>query len=1047
MGKSQGGAMSDEGRLQNLRDFTVQICHAADGAIVGTGVAVSMGGQVVTCRHVVEAAGVDPRRAQADGEEVGVYFPQAAGGEVKKRQAAVSGCFPQHDDDVVLLQLVGGPSPLAPEQIAVLGRAEDSAGNPFRSYGYRQLNEYQAGWADGTIQGCVECPEGRVLLTEPVQLKSGQIDEGMSGAAVLDAARNLVVGIVAEAWFPPDQTPKDVDTAWAVNARVLSLAPLGLPLRDEPLPLSPAPQPKTDMAAARAAVAAGLEAAWNNAPPSLDEWVGRDDLLKAISADWADPGRRVTGLIGFGGEGKSSLARRWVDDLLSPVPEGEEPGVRDRPDGLFWWGFYERPSVNEFFEAALKWLSGGQVDPRSILSSTARAAFIGGMLTKGGRYLFVLDGLEVMQHQEGDQYGMLKSADLRDFLGYLAGPGHRSFGLVTSRAPLLDLVAYLSYTHRDVERLSPADGRALLRRLGVKGPDAALDKAVAAWDGHALTLGLLGGLLAERHGGDVSHLADLPPPVAGEPRYERVHRVLRRYDEHLADAERAFLTLFSAFRTPVDDQALQKVFRAKMGRNAITAPIAKLKDAAFQAMVQRLVDYRLLRRDAQAGQYTAHPLVRAHYFARLTAGDRDQTQAAHGRIKDYYLAIAGDTPYNPTLDDLKPLIEVVHHACQAGAYDEAVSIVKGRIYQGSRYVLPNELGAWETDLALMLEFFPTSDTSQEPQMSDPKDKSLILNEAGLCLMSLGRLGEAAPFYERANQIKLNITEDWNNASIGYQNLADLHAHLGALAASAEAAGQALALARRTEDKRNERDSLAYQAWAAHLQGDVAAAGAAFARAETLGREVDTTKRYRYSLAGILHADHLRRAGDAGYARRVTEANLEICERNRWPDDLSRSHRVLGDLDAGAGQHEAAGGHYDAALKIARGISRRDVLIEALLARGRWTARHRGLTGREDPSGLAYGDLDEALAYAVEGGYRIYEADCRVALAWAHLADLALSPSPARRGTVEAARAEAERARQMSADMGYHWGEVDAQEVLDSLNPPAGLEPAGGGLRD
>jgi hypothetical protein len=135
--------MSNDGvRLQNLRDFAVQIRRPSDDAIIGTGIAVTMDGQVVTCAHVVEAAlGVHPR--QADGAEVGIYFPQARGGEEKARRATVARCFPQHDDDVVLLQLTGGAAPLAPEQIAALGKAEPSAGNPFRSYGYRPLGEYE----------------------------------------------------------------------------------------------------------------------------------------------------------------------------------------------------------------------------------------------------------------------------------------------------------------------------------------------------------------------------------------------------------------------------------------------------------------------------------------------------------------------------------------------------------------------------------------------------------------------------------------------------------------------------------------------------------------------------------------------------------------------------------------------------------------------------------------------------------------------------------------------------------------------------------------
>jgi len=42
---------------------------------------------------------------------------------------------------------------------------------------------------------------------------------------------------------------------------------------------------------------------------------------------------------------------------------------------------------------------------------------------------------------------------------------------------------------------------------------------------------------------------------------------------------------------------------------------------------------------------------------------------------------------------------------------------------------------------------------------------------------------------------------------------------------------------------------------------------------------------------------------------------------------------------GHGEPRGARAHYDQALKIARGIARRDEDIAALLARGRWAARY------------------------------------------------------------------------------------------------------------
>jgi hypothetical protein len=68
--------------------------------------------------------GKHPREAL--GAEVGVYFPQLRTGDVKARRATVSRRFPQHDDDVVLLNLASGATPLGPEQIAVLGGADQS---------------------------------------------------------------------------------------------------------------------------------------------------------------------------------------------------------------------------------------------------------------------------------------------------------------------------------------------------------------------------------------------------------------------------------------------------------------------------------------------------------------------------------------------------------------------------------------------------------------------------------------------------------------------------------------------------------------------------------------------------------------------------------------------------------------------------------------------------------------------------------------------------------------------------------------------------------
>lgn len=128
------------------------------------------------------------------------------------------------------------------------------------------------------------------------------------------------------------------------------------------------------------------------APKRLDEWVGRGELLQNLDQDWDVADHSITGLIGFGGEGKSSLALRWIENLSHPnLPQ---------PDGVFWWGFDEQPNVDEFFNAVLKHLDLGGIDPGQLTSVDAKAQTIRAMR---GRYLFVLDGLEVLQVQSCDR--------------------------------------------------------------------------------------------------------------------------------------------------------------------------------------------------------------------------------------------------------------------------------------------------------------------------------------------------------------------------------------------------------------------------------------------------------------------------------------------------------------------------------------------------------------------------------------------------------------------------------------------------------------------
>lgn len=783
------------------------------------------------------------------------------------------------------------------------------------------------------------------------------------------------------------------------------------PIYTEPLPLQAGPQPNTDLDLARHLAQVSLKPDLQVAPLPLEEWVGREQLLAKITQDWFSPEQSITGLIGFGGEGKTSLARRWVTELrlnrLPCTPTGS------KPDGIFWWDFYERNSVDEFFEAALNYLSAEQVDLSTLPSANARANFLAGML-RGKRYLFILDGFEVMQHEQGDEYAQIKSADLYDFLTYFAAGGHESFCLITSRAPLLDLIEYTSYTNRNVDRLSNADGRSLLRKIGVQGTVAQLDRLVNTWDGHALTLSLLGFYLVDRYHGDITRITNISTPTADEDPEQRVQRVLRRYDEHLTEAEQIFLKIFSVFRLPIQQSAFKQVFRDKTKPNALNAPLIQLSPPDFKALIQQLIKYRILRFNPHTHYYKLHPLVRNHYFKQLKEHPAIQLRPLYRSIKDYYLGQSGGTTTTPTLDSLMPLLEVVHYICEIEAYDTAWQFYWERISQRNRYVLIALLCAYETTIATLQEFFSNGDTSQDPLVTSATAKYLILEEIGICWAGLGYLNTSWLFYERAKAVALTA-KNWEKASLINQRLSELHIFRGELSAGSAAAQESFTYAKRARNSWTQMEALVHQAIAADLQGNRDTSADLFLQAEARQQKMQNDTRHLFSWRGIAYANFLNRTGRLSHAEAVAEENLQICQEKGWLNLVGKANRTLGDINLNSGRQSNARQYYDAAIKIARSTPRLDALIESLLSRGQWATRYGDLKA-------ARHDFCEALHYATVNGYRLFEADVRAGLAELHNAE----------GNPSAARSEATQAQEMSREMGYAWGAIAAAEILEKI---------------
>lgn len=180
----------------------------------------------------------------------------------------------------------------------------------------------------------------------------------------------------------------------------------------------------------------------------------------------------------------------------------------------------------------------------------------------------------------------------------------------------------------------------------------------------------------------------------------------------------------------------------------------------------------------------------------------------------------------------------------------------------------------------------------------------------------------------------------------------------------------------------------------------------------MNQEIDNSNQYLDGFRGIQHADYLRLNGYTSKAWDVVRYNMKNCDISKDLPQISRCYRVFGDLYASEGLHKEAESNYSLAVHDARNIDRRDILIEALSARGRWAAKQ----GKIDE---AYSDLEEAYKYASESGYQLYKVDIILGLSLVLLAQ----------GNTSKAKERIETAQKMSIKMNYYWGQLEADNLL------------------
>ena len=434
--------------------------------------------------------------------------------------------------------------------------------------------------------------------------------------------------------------------------------------------------------------------------------------------EWLTAGEDpISALIAIGGMGKSALTWAWMkrdvlgENLPEAAPESAEEAKQcrvpesARPEGVFWWSFYEdRSSFSAFLRDALKYVSNAEVDPDKLKSDYDRTVALLEWLQQR-RVLLVLDGFErelrgyagLSAAYQGDEFergerprdccdphaaGLLKYAT-----ALLTGDSAGRL-LLTSRLFPSELDGIAGCLSRDLLEFSADDAERFFHARGIRGTRAEFTAAWQRYGRHPLTVSLLGGQIADDPDkpGDVAVAQDYTP-VPANSRKER--HVLELAFEALPQKARELLSNTAAFRSPVPYKLLKAAQPGASDREA---------KAAVKTLRERGM---LLQQNSKEGaRYDLHPVVRRYAYDRLT----DKT-GVHSRFRKYFSDVPDvDVQKLKSVDDLLPVIELYHHTVRAGLYEEAFRLYKSRLTDQLYF----QLGAYQVDAELKRALFPTA---------------------------------------------------------------------------------------------------------------------------------------------------------------------------------------------------------------------------------------------------------------------------------------------------------------------------------------------------
>jgi len=663
-----------------------------------------------------------------------------------------------------------------------------------------------------------------------------------------------------------------------------------------------------------------------NIIPSSTNFVGRKTVLQKLDNFYKDATTKIVSIVGWGGFGKSFLAKRYFDVLK------QTESIR-----LFWWGFNQgNNNLELFLDALLSFFFEKKADT-SILSYNTSwqkilklKEYINMYKTQ---YLIVLDGFEdMLETDSSTQFGTIRDKPLEELISFfLELNNKKGLLLITSRYYVKNSLneyykELMGYQSIDLKGLNLTDARGIFKNVQIMSME--LDNLIKSYMGHPLSLTLIAKYFSLLSSNGLKQISKFDFKLTLE---EKLNQVLTQYLSKLSKKELYFLKVFSLFRSTISPISFYDfIHKAKLINNILLG----IDQLEFLKMTQHLIETQLIFKN-EDNKIFLLCLIK-DYFQTLL--DEEIKKNYHQEISKYFQ----DNFVKKKNKDVKAIIsifDILFHGVNAGLYDEMfnfyfnnyfIYLREEKLYLSKKLFEKGILGeGWH--MSILRLFFQQENIAKKFLLKNIFAKSFILNELGLCLnvyanLRNGEITSSAEIFLR--KLKLNYEyKAWLELSVTYQNLASIYYYNNEFTKAKDSTEKAIKFHKKSNKKfqyiEYAKPLLVFPLLINKTEEDYKN------KLKELKIDIYDTN-IEHGFYGIQYIEFLISINEVKKAKMIVLKCIKLCNQANRQNDLSRCYRLLGKCEYLDKNYEQAKLFFNDAIKIAMEFERYDLIIEAYI---------------------------------------------------------------------------------------------------------------------